>query len=104
MEALIALVAVVLLLIPVLLIVALVMIAGLRRRVAALELQQFDGRPANAADPARADAPEVRSVHWADPPYQARVPIADAAAAVRSCESAGGLLNSHRTLTADACR
>ena len=33
-------------------------IAGLRRRVAALELQQFEGRPANVADPARADAPE----------------------------------------------
>ncbi|WP_137190191.1 DUF2339 domain-containing protein [Stenotrophomonas rhizophila] len=81
MEALIALVAVVLLLIPVLLIVALVMIAGLRRRVAALELQQFEGRPANVADPAHADAPEVRSVHWADQPYQARVPVADAAQA-----------------------
>ncbi|PTT61057.1 DUF2339 domain-containing protein, partial [Stenotrophomonas sp. HMWF003] len=79
MEALIALVAVVLLLIPVLLIVALVMIAGLRRRVAALELQQFDGRPAHVADPVGAEAPEARSVHWADQPYQARAPVAAAA-------------------------
>jgi len=79
MEALIALVAVVLLLIPVLLIVALVMIAGLRRRVAALELQQFDARPAHVADPVRAEAAEARSVHWADQPYQARAPVAAAA-------------------------
>ncbi|HDS1035130.1 TPA: hypothetical protein QDZ34_002489, partial [Stenotrophomonas maltophilia] len=49
MEALIVLLVLALLAIPLLLVVALVMIAGLRRRVAALESAVAEGRPAAPA-------------------------------------------------------
>jgi len=97
MEALIVLVVLVLLAIPILLIVALVMIAGLRRRVAALELRHADAAAARAAHPgdaadADADAPE-RPLRWSErddaapapapldfamrPPLQTPAPVAE---------------------------
>ncbi|MHC1663476.1 DUF2339 domain-containing protein [Stenotrophomonas maltophilia] len=69
MEALIALVVLILLAIPLLLVVALVMIAGLRRRVAALE-----GALADVSQSPRAAAP---------PPGPAPVPATDAPAMER---------------------
>lgn len=70
MEALIALVVLVLLAIPLLLVVALVMIAGLRRRVAALEAAMA---AAPAARPVAAEPAPERSaplpVAGADPPF-----------------------------------
>ncbi|MEG2805989.1 DUF2339 domain-containing protein [Stenotrophomonas sp.] len=80
MEALIVLVAAVLLLIPILLVVALVMIGGLRRRVAALELQQFQAATATAPAPApaaqaeTAAAPPREATGDADPEPPPRVP------------------------------
>lgn len=71
MEALIVLLAVVVLLIPVLLVVALVMIAGLRRRVSALESQQF---PASARP--SAEVPVSTPLGWAETPYRAPPPAA----------------------------
>lgn len=73
MEALIALVVLVLLAIPLLLVVALVMISGLRRRVAALEsalaAAPATGRPA-ATTPAHApERPVVTPSAGADPPF-----------------------------------
>lgn len=73
MEALIVLLAAVVLLIPTLLIVALVMIAGLRRRVAALELQQFEATAARPAD-TRASAPLGGSEQAYTPPAPAAAP------------------------------
>jgi len=64
MEALIVLLVLVLLAIPLLLIVALVMIAGLRRRVAALE--QRAAGSAWEASPAPAPAERETSLHWTD--------------------------------------
>ena len=66
MEALIALVVLVLLAIPLLLVVALVMIAGLRRRVAALESAMAAAPVAAMHAPERPAAPPVAS---ADPPF-----------------------------------
>ncbi|HDS1025970.1 TPA: hypothetical protein QDZ54_002082, partial [Stenotrophomonas maltophilia] len=57
MEALIVLLVLALLAIPLLLVVALVMIAGLRRRVAALESAVAEGRPAAPAAPRTAEVP-----------------------------------------------
>ncbi|HDS1653884.1 TPA: DUF2339 domain-containing protein [Stenotrophomonas maltophilia] len=71
MEALIALVVLVLLAIPLLLVVALVMIAGLRRRVAALE-SAMAAAPAAAKPAAVTPAPErpmVTPAASADPPF-----------------------------------
>lgn len=71
MEALIALVVLVLLAIPLLLVVALVMIAGLRRRVAALE-SAMAAAPAAAKLAAVTPAPErpmVTPAASADPPF-----------------------------------
>ncbi len=71
MEALIALVVLVLLAIPLLLVVALVMIAGLRRRVAALE-SAMAAAPAAAKPAAATPAPErpvVTPAASADPPF-----------------------------------
>lgn len=71
MEALIALVVLVLLAIPLLLVVALVMIAGLRRRVAALE-SAMAAAPATARPAATAPAPErpvATPAAGADPPF-----------------------------------
>lgn len=71
MEALIALVVLVLLAIPLLLVVALVMIAGLRRRVAALE-SAMAAAPATARPAAATPAPErpvVTPAASADPPF-----------------------------------
>ena len=62
MEALIVLLVLVLLAIPLLLIVALVMIAGLRRRVAALE-QRAAG---SAWETVPAPAEPERPLRWAD--------------------------------------
>lgn len=66
MEALIALVVLALLAIPLLLVVALVMIAGLRRRVAALESAMAAAPVAAMHAPERPAAPPVAS---ADPPF-----------------------------------
>ncbi|WP_294993300.1 DUF2339 domain-containing protein [uncultured Stenotrophomonas sp.] len=78
MEALIALVVLVLLAIPLLLVVALVMIAGLRRRVAALESAMAATPLARPA--ATAPAPPVAApVASADPPFLRPV-VATAAA------------------------
>ncbi len=71
MEALIVLLAVVVLLIPVLLVVALVMIAGLRRRVSALESQQFQA----SAQPS-AEVPISTPLGWAETAYRAPPPAA----------------------------
>ncbi|WP_422353586.1 DUF2339 domain-containing protein [Stenotrophomonas sp. AR026] len=71
MEALIALVVLVLLAIPLLLVVALVMIAGLRRRVAALE-SAMAAAPATARPAAATPAPErpvATPTASADPPF-----------------------------------
>ena len=71
MEALIALVVLVLLAIPLLLVVALVMIAGLRRRVAALE-GALAAAPAAAKPAAATSAPErpvATPAASADPPF-----------------------------------
>lgn len=71
MEALIALVVLVLLAIPLLLVVALVMIAGLRRRVAALE-SAMAAAPAAAKPAAATSAPErpvATPAASADPPF-----------------------------------
>ncbi|SNY72886.1 DUF2339 domain-containing protein [Stenotrophomonas sp. CC120223-11] len=71
MEALIALVVLVLLAIPLLLVVALVMIAGLRRRVAALE-SAMAAAPATARPAASAPTPEraaATPTASADPPF-----------------------------------
>ncbi|WDM62949.1 DUF2339 domain-containing protein [Stenotrophomonas forensis] len=71
MEALIALVVLVLLAIPLLLVVALVMIAGLRRRVAALE-SAMAAVPAAAKPAVTTPAPErpvVTPAASADPPF-----------------------------------
>ncbi|WP_075676387.1 DUF2339 domain-containing protein [Stenotrophomonas sp. TD3] len=71
MEALITLVVLVLLAIPLLLVVALVMIAGLRRRVAALE-SAMAAAPAAARPAATAPAPErpvATPAAGADPPF-----------------------------------
>ena len=71
MEALIALVVLVLLAIPLLLVVALVMIAGLRRRVAALE-SAMAAAPVAAKPAAATPAPErpvVTPAASADPPF-----------------------------------
>ena len=69
MEALIGLVVVVLLAVPVLLIVALVMISGLRRRVAALELRQAEGVQTQAQDLRdEAELPE-RPLRWSEPDH-----------------------------------
>ncbi|MBH1554694.1 DUF2339 domain-containing protein [Stenotrophomonas maltophilia] len=71
MEALIALVVLVLLAIPLLLVVALVMIAGLRRRVAALE-SAMAAAPAAAKPAVATPAPErpvVTPAASADPPF-----------------------------------
>lgn len=71
MEALIALVVLVLLAIPLLLVVALVMIAGLRRRVAALE-SAMAAAPVAAKPAAVTPAPErpmVTPAASADPPF-----------------------------------
>ncbi|HFT6994352.1 TPA: DUF2339 domain-containing protein [Stenotrophomonas maltophilia] len=71
MEALIALVVLVLLAIPLLLVVALVMIAGLRRRVAALEgamaTAPAAAKPAGATPAPSADPPFLRPVAAAAP-------------------------------------
>lgn len=71
MEALIVLLAVVVLLIPVLLVVALVMIAGLRRRVSALESQQF-----HASARPSAEVPISTPLGWAETAYRAPTPAA----------------------------
>lgn len=80
MEALIALVVLVLLAIPLLLVVALVMIAGLRRRVAALEgvlAAAPASRPAPVAAAEGAPArPVVTPVASADPPFLRPAPTA----------------------------
>ncbi|MBH1393110.1 DUF2339 domain-containing protein [Stenotrophomonas maltophilia] len=71
MEALIALVVLVLLAIPLLLVVALVMISGLRRRVAALE-SAMAAAPATARPAASAPTPEraaATPTASADPPF-----------------------------------
>lgn len=71
MEALIALVVLVLLAIPLLLVVALVMIAGLRRRVAALE-STMAAAPASVRPAASAPTPEraaATPAASADPPF-----------------------------------
>ncbi|WP_329811396.1 DUF2339 domain-containing protein [Stenotrophomonas sp. SMYL8] len=87
MEALIALVVLVLLAIPLLLVVALVMIAGLRRRVAALEgaLAAAPAARPVAAEPAperaapmpaaSADLPFLRPVAVAAPPQPTPLPV-----------------------------
>ncbi len=78
MEALIALVVLVLLAIPLLLVVALVMIAGLRRRVAALE-SAMAAAPAAAKPAAVTPAPErpmVTPAASADPPFLRPVAVA----------------------------
>ncbi|MDV9040483.1 DUF2339 domain-containing protein [Stenotrophomonas sp. RAC2] len=79
MEALIALVVLVLLAIPLLLVVALVMIAGLRRRVAALE-SAMAATPATVRPAATGPAPErpvAAPAASADPPFLR--PVATAA-------------------------
>ncbi len=73
MEALIALVVLVLLAIPLLLVVALVMIAGLRRRVAALESAMAAApaaaKPAAATPAPAPERPVVTPAASADPPF-----------------------------------
>ncbi|WP_313442445.1 DUF2339 domain-containing protein [Stenotrophomonas sp.] len=78
MEALIVLLVLALLAIPLLLVVALVMIAGLRRRVAALESAVAEGRPAAHAAPRTAEVPvapaapprpPVPAAESSDPPF-----------------------------------
>ncbi|MCC7635817.1 DUF2339 domain-containing protein [Stenotrophomonas rhizophila] len=75
MEALIALVVLVLLLVPVLLVVALVMISGLRRRVAALEQQRLDATAAWPETPIPTAQPLART----EQPYRPAAPTAPVA-------------------------